>query len=360
MTPTDDPFRVITIDVRGVPTRVFAGAPPHMRAIWEASAVHGERTYLVYEDERIDFADAHRDVAVLADRLTREYGVRQGDRVAIAMRNYPEWAVAAWASFAIGAVLVPLNAWWTGPELRYGLEHSGSVLLVADDERLERLSGLLGGTAVRTVVRVRTQRPIADTDVAIDDWSHAVSLDAAAALPALAPVDIDPDDDATIMYTSGTTGRPKGAVATHRNFMAFLMNLMHRTMVATAAAASAPADPSRPPPPAPATLLTFPLFHVGGLQSFLLPYTAMGGKIVLMYKWDVHQAIDLIEREQVTAIAGVPTTVFQLLEVAAADDRSLSSLGAISLGRHPGAARARPADRSSSSRHGQRRPTATA
>jgi long-chain acyl-CoA synthetase len=249
--------------------------------------------------------------------------------VAIAMRNYPEWAVAAWATFAIGAVLVPLNAWWTGPELVYGLQHSGSVLLFADDERLERLGGLLSDTSIRRVVRVRTTRAVED-GVPVDDWTDAVSLAAGAAVPPLAPVTIDPDDDATIMYTSGTTGRPKGAVATHRNFTSFVMNLLYRAAMA-AAAAPPPADPAAAPLP-PATLLTFPLFHVGGLQSFLLPYTVFGGKVVLMYKWDVDQAIDLIEREQVTAVAGVPTTVFQLLEVAAEEGRALASLGAISSG----------------------------
>ena len=159
MTETD-PFEVTTIDVRGVPTKVFVGAPVSMRAVWEASVVHGDRTYLVYDDERIDFTTAHHTVAVLADRLVREYGVRQGDRVAIAMRNYPEWAFAAWAAFSVGAVLVPLNAWWTGPELQYGLQHSGSTVLFADDERLERLAPLLADTTIGHVVRVRTRRPL--------------------------------------------------------------------------------------------------------------------------------------------------------------------------------------------------------
>lgn len=333
MSEVDDPFRVTTVEVRGVPTKVFAGAPLHLRAIWEASVVHDDKPYLIYEDERMDFATAHRLVAILSDRLTRQYGVRQGDRVAIAMRNYPEWAIAAWAAFSVGAVLVPLNAWWTGPELLYGLQHSGSVLLFADDERLERLAAVLDDTSVAHVVRVRTERSVDSATIVIDDWSTAIGHDPASPVPPLAPVDIGPDDDATIMYTSGTTGRPKGAVATHRNFTAFLMNMAYRTAMAAAAAPAppAPAPPATPPLPL-ATLLTFPLFHVGGLQSFLMPYTSFGGKIVLMYKWDVDHAIDLIEREQVTAIAGVPTTVFQLLEVASAKGRSLSSLQAISSG----------------------------
>jgi long-chain acyl-CoA synthetase len=327
-TSTGDPFGVTTIDVRGLPAKVFVGAPSDLRAIWQASAVFGDRTYLVFQDERISYATAHRDVAVLANRLVDEYGVRQGDRVAIAMRNYPEWAVAAWATFAAGAVLVPLNAWWTGPELLYGLQHSGSVLLFADDERIERIASSLDQTDVRRVVRVRTTRTI-DTHAQVGDWAAAIALPAWAEVPALPGVQIGPDDDATIMYTSGTTGRPKGAVATHRNFTAFLMNLLYRT--ALAAAAAPPADPSAPPV-VPATLLTFPLFHVGGLQSFLMPYTTFGGKIVLMYKWDVQVAIDAIEDEHVTAIAGVPTTVFELLEVAQQQGRSLSTLAAISSG----------------------------
>jgi long-chain acyl-CoA synthetase len=131
------------------------------------------------------------------------------------------------------------------------------------------------------------------------------------------------------MYTSGTTGKPKGAVATHRNFMAFLMNLMYRQ---TMAAIANPPSPDAPPPLSPSTLLTFPLFHVGGLQSALLVYAAIGGKIVLMYKWDAAEAVDLIEREDVTAVAGVPTTMFQLLEVAHAQGRELPSLASVSSG----------------------------
>jgi acyl-CoA synthetase (AMP-forming)/AMP-acid ligase II len=148
--------------------------------------------------------------------------------------------------------------------------------------------------------------------------------------PPLPDVDLGPDDDASIMYTSGTTGRPKGAVATQRNFVAHLMNGMYRA--AAAAAAAPPPAPGAPPPLPTATLLTFPLFHVGGLQSFLMPYTAAGGKIVLMYKWDAVEAVDLIERENVTAVAGVPTTVFQMLEVAKAQGRDLPSLAGVASG----------------------------
>jgi acyl-CoA synthetase (AMP-forming)/AMP-acid ligase II len=301
-----DPFEIVEVEVRGVPTKVWKHAPASLRAIWDSSAAFAANDYLVYGDERLTFADAHVAVRAVADWMTSERGVRQGDRVAIAMRNYPEWAIAFWATVGIGAVAVPLNAWWTGPELAYGIDDSGAALVLTDDERAERLAGHADPVVVRT-----------------PEWEKIVGRDA----PQLPDVAIDPDDDATIMYTSGTTGKPKGAVATHRNFGSFLYNGVYRAVTA----ASAAPPPSAPPLP-PATLLTFPLFHVGGLQSFLLPFTASGGKVVLMYKWDAKEAVTLVEREQVTTVAGVPTTVFQLLEEAAAQHKTLETLAGISSG----------------------------
>ena len=302
-----DPFEIVEVDVRGVPTKTWRHAPTSLRQIWDASAAHAANDYLVYQDQRLTFGDAHRAVRAVAHWMVTDKGVRQGDRVAIAMRNFPEWAIAFWAATSVGAVVVPLNAWWTGPELAYGIDDSGAVLILADDERAERLAGHADVTVVRT-----------------PEWEAIVAGDD----PPLPALTIDPDDDATIMYTSGTTGKPKGAVATHRNFGSFLYNGVYRTATALAAA-GVPADFVPPPP---ATLLTFPLFHVGGLQSFLMPYTASGGKVVLMYKWDANEAVDLVEREGITAVAGVPTTVFQLLEVASAQGRDLPTLTGISSG----------------------------
>ncbi|MDY7104083.1 MAG: AMP-binding protein [Actinomycetota bacterium] len=325
MTSTDDPFAVIETEVRGVPTRVFAAAPPTLRSVWDAAAAHGDADYLVYDDERLTFADTRRRVAAFAAHLVSDHGVAQGDRVAIAMRNYPEFAVAFWATVSIGAVAVPLNAWWTGPELAYGLSDSGSVVLVADDERVERIGPHLAGTDVRAVVTVRTDRRPDAGATTVGRFEDIAVTDATGAPQPTGP--IDPDDDAAIMYTSGTTGRPKGAVQTHRNFVAHMMNALYR-----AAASAPPPVEGAPPPPSPATLLTFPLFHVGGLQSFLLPYTATGGKVVLMYRWDVARALELIEAEGINALAGVPTTVFELLELARETGKDLSSVAGIASG----------------------------
>ena len=327
MTDAGDPFEIETVDIRGVPTKVFKHAPPSLRSIWEGSAAHGDNVYLVYGEERTTFTEAHRQVRVLAGWLA-DQGVSRGDRVAIATRNYPEWAIAFWATQALGGVAVPLNAWWTGPELAYGLSDSGAGILFADEERAERIAPLLGDTQVRRSVIIRADTKLPDSI----PWAEALAGDDRP----LPDVAIDPDDDATIMYTSGTTGRPKGAAQTHRNFGNFLMQGVYRAALAAQEAAAAGATPasSTPaaPPGPPATLLTFPLFHVGGLQSFLLPFTAAGGKVCLMYKWDAEEAVEIADREQITTIAGVPTTVFQLLEVAQAKGKTLDSLTGISSG----------------------------
>jgi long-chain acyl-CoA synthetase len=320
------PFEIVEADIDGVLTRVWQSAPPSLRHVWDAGAAFGDRDFLVYGDDRYTYADAHAVVATLAAHLADRFGLGRGDRFAIAMRNYPEWALSFWAGVALGAVAVPLNAWWTGPELRYGLADSGATVLFGDRERLDRLTPHLGELDLAGIVAVRTDADAAGA-VGFDDLVGTV--DPKASLP---HVDIDSDDDLTIMYTSGTTGRPKGAVGTHRNMCSFLMNAVYAGVASASAGPEAGSSGGPATPPVPATLLTFPLFHVGGLQSHLIPYTAFGGKLVLMYKWDADDAVDLIERERVTAFAGVPTTAFELLERAAERHVSLSSLEGLASG----------------------------
>src|SRR4051812_24544206 len=310
--------------IRGVPTRVWRAAPQSLRQIWEGSRVFADRDYLVYRDERYTFERAHTIVSNLAGRLAGDYGIGRGDRFAIAMRNYPEWVLAFWAGAVLGAVGVPLNAWWTGPKLAYGLADSGSRVLFADRERLERLAPHLEQLELEAIIAVR-EGDLPARAVGFDDL--IAGNGERQPLPDIA---VDPDDDATILYTSGTTGKPKGAVGTQRNICSFLFNIMYAGAARTAGLPAPPSPATTPPPPA--TLLTFPLFHVGGLQSHLLPYTAFGGKLVLMYKWDADEAVDMIEREKVTSFSGVPTTAFQLLERAAERGVSLASLEGLSSG----------------------------
>ena len=149
------PFATSVIDIHGVPTKVFTAAPPHMRAIWELSAVHADKDYLVYEDERYTYGEIHRQVRVLAHYLASQ-GVRRHDRVAVSMRNYPEWVVAYWASVSLGAALVGMNAWWTPSEMEYALQDSAPKVLIVDGERLERLLQIENAPSLHVVVARHT------------------------------------------------------------------------------------------------------------------------------------------------------------------------------------------------------------
>ncbi|MGK2930959.1 MAG: AMP-binding protein, partial [Acidimicrobiales bacterium] len=308
------PFETTTIEVRDVPIKVFTSAPPDMRALWDLAAGHGDRTYLVYEDERYTYAEIGAQVRALAHLLGETHGVREGDRVAVAMRNYPEWVVSYWATVSIGAAIVGMNAWWTGPEMEYGLSDSTPKVLIADDERLERVLPHLATLRENQplhVISVRSDRELPDD---ASRWADVV--DPADAPESLPDATIDPDDDACIFYTSGTTGFPKGAQLTHRGSVHNVMHLAFMPAVAGAADAKAvaagdaepkPVDADAPPSGPPVLMAPTPLFHVTACNCLLHPATLAGGTLVLTYKWDPARALELIERERVTNFSGVPT-----------------------------------------------------
>jgi long-chain acyl-CoA synthetase len=326
LTGPGGPFEVVEAEVLGIPMRVYAHAPTSMRALLETTAAHGDRDFLVYRDERYSFRDHLGIVAGMATWLRDHHGVAKGDRVAIGMRNYPEWLFTFWATQALGAVAVPLNAWWLGAELRYALEDSGTKVAVVDGERLVRLEGHLDGLDLALVV----SRHDRDLPAGVERWEDVLAgLDRSVPLP---PVDIDPDDDATILYTSGTTGQPKGAIGTQRNHITNFTNTALAGALA-AVLAGTPADPAAPPSP-PAGLQTFPFFHIGGLSG-LYVLTGFGGKLVLQYKWDLEEALELIRREQITALSAVPTIVRQILESPLLEQYDLSSVAGISSGGAP-------------------------
>lgn len=331
------PFHMSTIEVRGVPMRVFDTAPPTMRVLWEATAAHGDKQYICYEDEHYTYSEIHAQVRKLAHYLAAK-GVVPGDRVALAMRNYPEWVVGYWACVSLGVACVGMNAWWTPHEMEYALDDSHPKVLIVDDERLERVGHILEAVRVRLpnplhVISVRTERDLPN-DAA--RWSDVMAADDPGTLP---PADIDPDDDATIFYTSGTTGFPKGAQLTHRGSVHNLLNLMYMTTAITMAEAKAvaagevpaPATPAAAPPP-PVFMAPTPLFHVTACNCLLHPATASGAKIVLTYKWDAGRALELIERERVTNFSGVPTMGRELLMHPDWNTRDTSSLQGISGG----------------------------
>jgi long-chain acyl-CoA synthetase len=319
VTAPGERFELDRIPIAGHEVAIFKNAPRNLREIFAPSRAR-DGIFLVYEDERWTFAEVMRHVDAFAALLVDRYGVQKGDRVAIGMRNYPEWVIAFAAITSIGAVSVSLNAWWTEDELDYALEDSGAKVLVADRERVER------------AVPAQERLGFAIVGVRLGDASYASADRLEDVLPLGAPmpeVDIDPDDDATILYTSGTTGRPKGAVSTHRAIVQALTAFGCRAAVdrlRRAGDAGADAPPANPP----AFILIVPLFHVTGCVPVMLSCFSAGVKLVIMYKWDPERALELIERERVTNFVGVPTQSWDLLEsprFAEHDTSSLVSVG---------------------------------
>jgi len=334
LTGPEGPFAWSVQEVRGVPTRVYDQAPPNMALVWAASIAYAENEYLIYGEERMTYGQAHTQVDALASYLT-SVGVGHGDRVALSMRNYPEWALAYWATLKIGAAVVGMNAWWTGAEMEFGLADSAPKALIVDEERLKRVEPELEGLRKNSslhVIGVRVQGELPEDSI---HWEDAIEK--ASELPSAPEIDISPEDDVCIFYTSGTTGRPKGAALTHRGAVSNLLNLgFWNAMTVTAgmkavAAGETPAGADKQAGESnPGSVLAVPLFHVTGCNCCLHPVTAQGGRLILMYRWDAGVALELIEKERPSTFTGVPTMARELInhpDFETRDTSSLSHLG---------------------------------
>ncbi|WP_238550651.1 class I adenylate-forming enzyme family protein [Blastomonas sp. AAP53] len=326
------PFEIETIAIDGVATRCWKNAPPSLAALAQVARAHGDKTFVVYEDERVSYDCWFRAMATLAHHL-QAVGIRKGDRVALAMRNLPEWPVAFFAIVSIGAIAVPLNAWWTGAELAYGLADSGAKLLIADAERLDRITPHLGDLAALEAMLIsRSTGDLPATASRLEDVVGTPTAYAALEATDLPVVAIAPDDAATIFYTSGTTGNPKGALGSHRNMTTNIMTSAYAGVRASLRRGEAP------PAPEPAVMLTvIPLFHVTACSAGMTGIMFGGSTMVFMHKWDAQKALEIIERERVTATGGVPTIAWQLIEHPDRDKYDLSSLKSISYGGAPSA-----------------------
>ncbi|WP_291075265.1 class I adenylate-forming enzyme family protein [Hyphomonas sp.] len=313
-------FEIVEADVLGNRLRVYKNAPPSVREVWLSTLQYAERDYLVYQDERWTYADAHRDVNAIAAWMFAQ-GVRPGDRVAVAMRNYPEWLLIYWACVSTGIAVVGMNAWWTAEEMDYALKDSEPKILFADAERLERALAIEGAADRMQIVGVRSP----DAPAPVLPWADVLAH--GGDMPA---VTVDPDSDACIFYTSGTTGFPKGAQLTHRGCVANLFNMMFSAASTALAMNLATGEPIPEDPPVPAGLVTTPLFHVTANNCGAYLLTAAGGKIVLMYRWDAGEALKLVEREKITAVSGVPIMARELInhpDFEKTDTSSLATLG---------------------------------
>lgn len=327
------PFEMETVTIEGIPTRVWKNALPNLAALAESTKMFGEREFVVFDDERVTYSAWYNAVATLGAAL-QEMGVGKGDRVALAMRNLPEWPVAFFAGAVIGAIVVPLNAWWTGEELAFGMADSGAAVLICDAERWERMVPLKAEMPDLQHVLVTRggSTTLAEPARALE---HVIGNPKDyAGLPErpLPNVAIEPDDAVTIFYTSGTTGKPKGALGSHRNLLTNGLTTAY-SGAATILRRGAPL----PEPTIRAGLVVVPMFHVTACSASMIPTIQAGHKIVFMHKWDTVKAFEIIEREKINATGGVPFIAWQLIEHPDRAKYDLSSIDSISYGGAPSA-----------------------
>jgi len=325
------PFEMDQVHAHGRQFRAWKNAPAQMSALAQIGRSHGALEFMVFEDERVTFDGWFRAVAALAAHL-QALGIGRGDRVALAMRNLPEWPVAFFAVTTLGAICVPLNAWWTGAELAYGLATAECRALIADGERLARITPLRAELPALEFVLGARMNTVPTGVVALESVIGAPGNYGSLPDRELPNIDLSPDDDATIFYTSGTTGQPKGALGTHRNLATNIL-----TSGYVAASALVRRGEVIPPPGPRTVLVSIPLFHVTACSAILMGAVYSGSKMVFMRRWDAGVALQLIERERVNLAGGVPTIAWQLLEHPDREKYDLSSLDTVSYGGAPSA-----------------------
>jgi len=310
-------FEITTEEVLGERIKVFRQRNHSLREILESSGNHGDNEYLVCEGQRITFRQHLARVTAVAHRLRHDYGVQPGDRVAILADNHPQWIITFWATVSIGGVCAALNGWWNRDEILYGLENSDPKLLVGDRKRLARIAG----DALPFPVAC-----IEDDFAALErGWD-----DIAGNGLSLPDCQIAEDDPALILYTSGTTGRAKGALLSHRGLLTFLSSAVFsgiRMMLMEAEAGTSPGNSALPN----CGLFSAPLFHLSGLFTGVITSLAVGMKTVwTLGRFDPEKVLQLIETERVTtwpSLGSMAARVLDHPDFAKYDVSSVSRLG---------------------------------
>jgi len=322
LTAPGQPFELELKELYGRQCRTFKNGPQTLHDLYEESC--SDETFIVYDNERYSFDGAYKIACRIGGLLIDEYGVAKGDRVAISMRNFPEWITTFMAVTSIGAVAVAMNALWQSEEMEYGLADSGAKVLFADQERLDRLAGCSDALSVKVIA----VRPLKALPTGIAELGALLEKRQPQPMPT---VDVEPTDDTFIFYTSGSTGRPKGAVSCHRNVINALISWQLDAEVG-------PLVSGIPAPELehqPATLLAVPLFHVSGSHAILLHTFRLQRKIVSMYKWDPELGAELIERERVSSFVAPAAMTGDLVQTAKETKRDLSSLMSVGGGGAP-------------------------
>jgi len=325
LTAQGQAFEVNTVELGGVLYQNFATLPVSLGQYFQVMLQHAEKDFAVYLAERYTYAEGYQHSCEFGAALIERYGLSKGDRVAILSRNNPQWMMAFIGTTAVGGVAVPMNAWWTTEELDYGFADSGAKIVVADRARAERLLPIVEKYGLQIIAI----DDCSALEVEQTPFSELLRDYRGASMPV---VEVSLEDHATIMYTSGSTGHPKGALSSHRGVLSALYSWMCMG-VATKIAAT---QETREQGLSPAALVTIPLFHCTGSHSAFMLSLVVGRKMVIMHKWDAQEALRLIETEKITWFNGVPTMSAELQAAAETTERDISSLTEIMAG---GAAR---------------------
>jgi long-chain acyl-CoA synthetase len=326
ITAPGQPYELRDGEMFGRGCRVFTHAPSTLRDLYREA--RSDLPFIVYEEERLSFEEVWQLTCQLAHRLVGDFGVVPGDRVAISMRNYPEWVIAFNAITSVGGIAVAMNALWQPDEMAYALNDSAPKVMILDEERLQRFDAI----SPRPDLALIGARLADPTRKGVYHWGPLLDGPRCDTLP---DVPLGPDDDATMLYTSGSTGHPKGAVSSHRNVISALLCWEVDAQAAVMTGVFDPPDPDVAAQPA--ALLGIPLFHVAGSHAVMLASYRSQRRLVCMYKWTVDQAARLIAEEQITQFTAPSAITGDLVEAARRQSLDLSSLKLVGGG---GAARA--------------------
>ena len=321
LTGAGESHEIIELEAAGAVQRVFANLPETFEEFFRINK--SDATQYVYGEERYSYNEIYSRACNLGSALIGRYGIKKGDRVAIGMRNYPEWAISFEAITSIGAVAVALNAMWEGQELKAALDNSGSRLVIADSERIDQLDKVLGHESNIDIVSVRDDK---ERHIAINELIDSRD---SCSMPQVR--ELGADDLATILYTSGSTGRAKGAVSTTRNVLNAIMSYELESLITL----EIKGEVEEPLPFQISMLLGVPLFHVAGLHSVLLASFKQQRKIVAMRKWEPEKAVGLIQSEQISMFTGPATLTGDLMDASRRLGKSLSTLRVVGGGGSP-------------------------
>jgi acyl-CoA synthetase (AMP-forming)/AMP-acid ligase II len=324
LTAPGAPFELTTELCHGRPLPCFARRERSMREKIESAGRRGDAICMVHGEQRLSYGDFARGVWGAARSLTRDHGLVRGDRLAVLSYNCPDWILALFGAVSAGGIGVGLNGWWATEEIAYGLEDSGSRFLVVDERLFPRVEPLLGRLAgLERVFYIGSDPPRGTLPIE----ELLVPCDEAPTVP------IAEDDPFVLLYTSGTTGRSKACITTHRGTIAQVQGILFANAVGALLAGKTPGAGAGGPPVA---LLSSPLFHVGGLHSGVCTQISVGAKIVFLEgRFDAEQVMRLIERERVTAWGAIPTMLHRVVYHPKLRDYDLSSLRSISFGGAP-------------------------